>query len=118
MSALIVFGILAIVAGACLVRWADNMKAKTEVTIPPTWTPLWIEDVVEESALAFCHCDDDAFVEALKNMRIFLAAEIAEAIPTAAPDEAETLIRSTMERTAIRRHEITIGAGTPSGCIH
>jgi hypothetical protein len=76
-----------------------------------------LTDVVNEAALLFAHEPDEAFIKALKKMRIDLRSEFGE---LSCLPETTSLIEEVLKCAAIQRHDIELGAGlpAPAGTLH
>jgi hypothetical protein len=74
--------------------------------------------VVNDAALLFAHEPDDAFVKALKQMRIELKAEYGSMLLDF--PETNALVEEVLKCVAVQRHDIELGAGlpAPAGTLH
>lgn len=68
--------------------------------------------VVNDAALLFAHEPDEAFIKALKQMRIELRSEFGELLHHL--PEATSLVEEVLTCVAIQRHDIELGAGLPA----
>jgi hypothetical protein len=101
-----------IALGACLIITAVFLKrtASKMPTEAPTYIEKRIEEVIEDAGLLFALADNDEVAIGLRSLRVSLTAEFVAAFPAMLPADRAKLVDEVLTATAVRSHELTIGA--------